>query len=160
MASKRKPYVGRVYLGHENCRLWHWVGRFERKRDRDNAVARAKVEKPWGDAPNEMTCGRWVDRFLARYERERKDSSYDTARSALARFRADFGDRPVASVTRHEAIDWAERVPASRVPIVVTLFNVAVDEELIDRNPFRGLGTARAAVATSARPPWRSSSGF
>jgi integrase len=137
-ASKRKTWVGRVHLAGGR---YHWVGRFATKRERDNAVAQARTEKSWEkDAPNEITCGRWADRFLVRYERDHKDSSYDTATASLARFKADFGDRPVAAVTRHEAIDWAERVPPSKVPIVVTLFNVAVDEELIDRNPFRGLG--------------------
>jgi len=139
-ASKRKTWVGRVYLG--DGRYW-WCGRFATKRERNDAVARARIERPWEeDAPNEISCATFADRFLARYEREHKDSSYDTARSSLARFKADFGERPIASITRPEAIAWAEdpEVPPSRVPIVVTLFNVAVDEELIDRNPFRGLG--------------------
>jgi hypothetical protein len=70
MAKKPKPYVGRVYLGQDENgkQLWHWVGRFERKRDRDAAVARAKVERPWerDAAPNEWTVDAWADRFLAR----------------------------------------------------------------------------------------------
>jgi integrase len=40
----------------------------------------------------------------------------------------------------------------SRVPMVVTVLNVAVDEELIDRNPFRGLGH-RTRGRRDERPP-------
>ncbi len=63
-----------------------------------------------------MTCGEWADRFLARYERQRKDSSYDTARSALSAFTKDFGIRPIGDITRLEAIDWVERAAAYRSP--------------------------------------------
>jgi hypothetical protein len=56
-----------------------------------------------------------------RYRRYCKDSSYDTAKSALAGFTDDFGNGPIVSITRLEAIDWAERVAAYRLPVVVTL---------------------------------------
>jgi integrase len=37
-------------------------------------------------------------------------------------------------------MDWGEAVPIGTVAVVVTMFNAAVDAELIDRNPFGGLG--------------------
>jgi hypothetical protein len=52
------------------------------------------------------------------YRRDCKDSSYDTGKSALARFTDDFGNGPIVSITRLEAIDWAERVAAYRLPVV------------------------------------------
>ncbi|HEY1275740.1 MAG TPA: tyrosine-type recombinase/integrase [Thermoleophilaceae bacterium] len=60
--------------------------------------------------------------------------------------------RPLGSIQRHEAIVWAESVPPSMVPIVVTLFNRAVDEELIDRNPFRKLGRRTKGRSDEAPP--------
>jgi integrase len=148
MASKPKQFEGRLYLGRdENGReQYEWVGRFEKKDERDRAVMRRRIEREQEaedakrPAAERITCVEWADRYLARYERERKGSSYDTARSALARFKAYFGDLPLASITRDKATEWAESVPPSRVPIVVSLFNAAVDRELLDRNPFRGLG--------------------
>jgi hypothetical protein len=113
MASKRKRYVGRVYLGHGKR---HWVGRFDTRKERDDAVARAKVELSRRRDGSALTCGGWAERFLARYERDRKDSSYDTAKSALSLFVEDFGERPIASIARLEAMDWAERVPATGSP--------------------------------------------
>ena len=49
-------------------------------------------------------------------------------------------------------MDWADRVPPSNVPSVVTLFAAAVDAELVDRNPFRGL-TRRSRGRSDQHPP-------
>jgi integrase len=70
-----------------------------------------------------------------------ESSSTSTARSQLIRFKRDFGDRTLASIGRHEAVRWAEKHDRKQgvLQSVVTLFALAVDEELIDRNPFRGL---------------------
>jgi hypothetical protein len=158
MAAKR--HEARLYLGREeNGReTYEWIGRFATVKERDEAVMRRRIERE-GEAAQasrpageRITCAGFVHQYLARYARERKDSSYDTARSSLARFRADFGERTLASIERHEAIAWAGCVPPSRVPIVVTLFNVAVDEELIDKNPFRGLGH-RTRCRRDEHPP-------
>src|SRR5215207_3267773 len=129
----RKTYVGRVYIGHGQ---YHWVGRFSTRKARDAAVARARVKLARGRSTEGLSCGEWADRYLARYERDHKTSSTDTARTALRRFRADFGERPLDAITRIEAMDWAERVPVGVASVTVTMFNAAVDAELVDRNPF------------------------
>lgn len=149
MARKRKRYVGRVYLGHGKRQ---WVGRFATKKARDDAVAAAKVELSKRRRGDQLTCGEWAERFLARYRRDRKDSSYTAARSALTAFTKDFGDRPIGDISRIEAMDWAERVAAYRLPVVVTLFNAAVDAELVERNPFRGL-SRRTRGRSDQHPP-------
>ena len=105
-ARKRKTWMGRVYLGRDENgkQQFYWVGRFDTKRERDDAVARARTERPWETAaePDGMTCDEWADRMLDRMEsgalrtsagRRYKDSSIDTARSSLKAFRAEFGDR-------------------------------------------------------------------
>jgi integrase len=164
-ARKRKTWPGRVYLGRGEDgrqRFW-WVGRFATKRERDDAVARARVERPWeaGPAPDEATCDYWADRFLARMDsgalrtkagRPFKDSSIDTARASLRAFRAEFGDRTPRSITRVEAEDWAARVPPSKLPIVVTLMNELYRAEIIDRNRFEGL-SRRGDGRRNDRPP-------
>jgi integrase len=146
-----KTYGVRVHRGGGR---FEWVGSFKTLREARKAQTDA-LANPRATAG--MTCGEWADRFLARYERERKDSSFDTARSALRRFKADFGDRPLAgrgAITRIEAMDWAERVPPSKVPVVVTTFNAAVDAELVDRNPFRGLShRSRSRGRSDEHPP-------
>jgi hypothetical protein len=128
-----------------------WVGRFELKRDRDAAVTKAKVEKPWlKDATGTpITVDEWADRYLARMEsgalltkggRRYKHSSIDTAQSALRALREAFGNRPLGSITRVEAEDWAASVTPGKIQPAVTLMNEAYRAELIDRNRFEGLG--------------------
>jgi integrase len=164
-ARKGRTWTGRVYLGRDEDgkTLYHWVGRFATKRERDDAVARAKVERLWEqDAePETPTCDEWADRFLARMEsgalrtkagRRFKDSSIDTARTSLKAFRSEFGHRSPGSITRVEAEDWAARVAPSKLPIVITLMNDLYRAEEIDRNRFEGL-SRRVAGRRDTRPP-------
>jgi hypothetical protein len=131
----RKTYTGRVYLGDGQ---YHWVGRFPTKKARDDAVAAARVELRQG-VPEAITVGHWAETFLARYRREHKQSSYNTTERGLRGFLADFADRPLRSISRAEVMMWADRQPASRLPSARTMFAAAVDAELLERNPFRGL---------------------
>lgn len=160
MPAKKAKWQGRVYLGTNSetgQEQYEWVGRFSTKRQRDAAVARRRAELETEAAeltrpPAErITCGQYVDAYLERYQRDHKASSYDTASSSLRHFVADFGERPIGSIERHEAIAWAEMVPQSKVPRVVAVFGEAVDHELIERNPFRGLG--RSSKGRSETPP-------
>jgi len=158
-ASKRKTWVGRVHLG---AGRYHWVGRFTTKRERDDAVAKARIEKPWeaAQAPEEPDCNWWADRLLERREtgaaltrsgRRYKDSSVDQARSDLRPFRAEFGHRTPGSITRTEAEDWAAKHRRS-VPVVITLMNELYRAEVIDRNRFEGL-SRRTEGRRNERPP-------
>jgi integrase len=143
----RKTYVGRVYLGQGK---YHWVGRFPTRKARDAAVARARVDLDRSCNPEKLTCREWVGRYLARYELENKASTVATTRSALNPFLKEFGDRPIGSITRLEALDWAGRVPVVAVARTTACLNAAVDLELLERNPVRGLtrrGRGRADVA-------------
>ena len=160
MSSKRKTWTGRVYLGQDEHgkELYEWVGRFPTRRERDAAVARRRVgleqeaeaARARRDNPAAtIACEEYADDYIARMEdgrlrqkngRHYKHSSIDTARSQLRALKAEFGDRTLASVTRHEAVRWAEGIPAGSMQSTVALFARAVDDELLERNPFRGLG--------------------
>ena len=100
-----------------------------------------------------LTCADWAARFLARYSRERKDSSVR--------------HRPLRAQALHSptsATGRSTRSPASRrstgpsasrprrMPVVITLMNAALDAELIDRNPFRGLQRATRGRSDDAPP--------
>lgn len=147
-SGRRRTYVGRVYLGNGK---YKWCGRYPTRKARDAAVARARVELERARSTN-LSCGEWVDRYLARYERDHKASSADTARGALKQFKEEFGDRPLRSITRFEAMERAERVPVGVTAVIVTMFNAAVDAELVDRSPFRGLGRRGRGRSDQAPP--------
>ena len=158
MASKTKQFIGRLYLGRdETGRERHkWVGRFPTEKERDEAVMRARIEHEAQAAQTKLpageriTVGQYADEYIERMEsgalltksgRPFKHSSIGTARGQLRRFQADFGSRPIGSVERHEAVRWAEKHGRRQGALqsVGTLFSLAVDEEIISRNPFRGL---------------------
>jgi integrase len=134
-------YLGRLEIAGESFHLGYFATKAERssareakRRELEDEAAAAR--RPMAEA---ITVGEYVDRYLARYERERKASSYAEARCQLTRFKRDFAERSIGSIERYEAIEWADGKPGSLVKPVVTMFNAAVDEELLDRNPFRGL---------------------
>jgi integrase len=116
----------------------HFLGYFATKRERESA--REATRNALRNRPGARTVESVVDEYLAEYAECRKTSSLDTAQRSLKPFRDEFGGRPIRSITRPEAKEWARAGTVSRVPIVVTLFNWAVDEEIITTNPFRGLG--------------------
>jgi integrase len=162
---KRRPWTGRVYLGRDehDQQQFHWVGRFATKRERDDAVARARIERPWEreQGSTVMTVREYVADVLGRMEsgalltkqeRRFKRSSIDAARSRLRALVRAYGDRPLDVITRYEAVRWAESVPAGVVADTVVLFNRAVDEELLERNAFRGLGR-RSPGRSETDPP-------
>jgi len=157
MSARKRSWEARVFIGRDEHgkQLFHWVGRFATKRERDAAVARARTEKPWEAEPTVagFTANQWADRYLARYERENKSSSLDTARRSLSAFRARFGARAVDSITPTEAEDWAQTVPAAALPQVVAMFNYAKRMRVVEFNPFDGLGGGRGRGRADTDPP-------
>lgn len=154
--------VGRIRLGKDpqtGQALYHWVGRFNTKRERDDAVARARIERPWLKKPtSEMTGNELADRYLAEYAERNKRSSAGTTQTRLKPFRAKFGGRVVLSITRAEAKDWARTVYPGVMGPVSAMFTWAISEEEVDgleRNPFRGMsgGVGRRTGRAGQDPP-------
>lgn len=128
-------YGVRVYLG---AGRWKWVGSFKTKKVAREKEAAALLERD-DESTKPLSCRELHDWFIARYERGRKDSSIDTARSALKGWVDRFADRPVESIDNQEAERWAED-NGWRVPMVVTMFNQGVQRhERVAVNPFAGL---------------------
>jgi integrase len=101
---------------------------------------------------SDRTCESVVAEYLSEYAERHKASSLDTAQQSLKAFRAEFGERPIASITRQEAKAWARTVPKSYVPNTVSLFAWALDEEIIATNPFRKLGHRGKGRSEKAPP--------
>lgn len=159
----KKRWEGRLYLGRDENRkqLFEFLGRFDTRRERDQAVAEARVERQQSAPAVLPTCDEYVDRFLTDYERRNKWSSYVSTAERLKRFRDDFAGRRL-DIARAEAKDWAnadgswsghEPVRAGALQSVVTLYNHAIDEDdlPLERNPFRRLG--RRTKGRSDEPP-------
>lgn len=152
----RRVWTGRIFLSRDENgkQRFYWVGRFSTKRERDDAVARARTERPWeAQTPDQMTCDEWAERYLARYAETRKASSLDTAERALKRFRSDFGARAIGSLAPIEVEDWVGTVPRWAVPQVVAMFNYAKRMRVIGHNPFDGLSHRRGPGRANQDPP-------
>jgi integrase len=164
--SKRKSWLGRVYLGRDETgqQQFHYVGRFDTKRERDDAIARARIERPWEaqpEAPEQMTCDALAARYLRRYEDlidrgERKRSSFDTVERELRKFRERYGDQPVASVTPTVAEDWALTVPRASLPRIRAVFHYGARLEVTYNgrsNPFEEIQGTRSKGRSADDPP-------
>lgn len=130
---RRKTRAGKVRYGVKVGENQTWVGTFDTRREAKKAEARAMEGRP-----RSMSCEKWAEHWLEEYAAQNKDSSYDTARSALKAFTKDFRGIPLDKVDRVRAERWA-RENRWRVPVVVSLMNAAVEAELVSRNVFKGL---------------------
>jgi integrase len=162
MPSAKRTVVGRIRCGKDpqtGRDRYHWVGRFATKRERDLAVARARLERPWEKPPvSEMTGNELADRYLAEYAERHKHSSTGTQTTRLKAFRREFGDRPVLLITRAEAKDWARTVYPGAMSPASAMFAWAIREEEVEgleRNPFRGMsgGFGKRAGRANHTPP-------
>jgi integrase len=106
-------------------------------------------------AKNALTFERLAERYLNDYAKPRK-ASWKDDEQRLGRARAALGRKEAASVTRRDIINFLDDVKrtapvqANRIQtILCTMFNWAVEEELLDSNPIAGLRKrAKESAAT------------
>jgi integrase len=140
-------------------RVWqdrkpHYIGYAcsEKHRGAAQETKRAELADRTQLALGERSCESVVTEYLSEYEERHKASSLSTAKQSLKPFCEEFGDRPIGSITRAEAKAWARSVPRSYLPNVVSVFNWAVDEEIVATNPFRKLGHRGKGRSEKAPP--------
>lgn len=160
----KKRWQGRVYVGRdeEGQQIFEWVGRFDTRRERDDAVAEARVRLKRGGSPYLPTVDEYVERYLTEYERTHKASSLATQKVKLNRFSKDFAGRSL-DIGRAELKDWLNAegryegkapVSVSHIPGIVALYNFAIDEDdlPLERNPARKL-SKRSKGRSEEDPP-------
>jgi integrase len=87
------------------------------------------------------SCRDFAERWLTDFnEGGRWDASTLRGyREILKRFSAHFGNQALGAVTPAEARSWSQTVPSSYVRCARAMFNDAMRDDLIDRNPFAQL---------------------
>jgi integrase len=85
----------------------------------------------------------WPENQRAQKETGRKGSTVRRMQEALRPFVREFGDRPLDSFSRDEAMTWALAQGRNVQQSVRQFFNHALDRELVDRNPFARLGASK-----------------
>jgi integrase len=163
--KKSKRHVGkweaRVYIGRDdaNKQVFEWVGRFDTKRERDDAV-RARRDELAAASPEFLTVEEEVVAYLDWYE-EHFPKSVPQRTEQLKRFRADFGSRPV-NIPRDELKDWAaakgkwkgrKPIPNTYLFGVSAFYTFVIDEQdrPLDKNPARKMG--KQTKGRSETPP-------
>jgi integrase len=158
--TRHKPrWGGRVgYKGHKK-----WVGSFstveaykqaasERLDElREEVDGQARREIPtvaeFAGASVDEPTGRvrmtWPEGQRAHKEKGRKASSERRLKDGLRPFLREFGQRPIDSFTRSEALNWLLRRNATTVQSVRQFFNHALDHELIETNHFTRIGASK-----------------
>ncbi|MBS1880433.1 MAG: tyrosine-type recombinase/integrase [Actinobacteria bacterium] len=172
----RKRHVGkwegRILIGStvdpetgKRKQQFEWVGRFDTKRERDDAVAERKRELA-AAKPDLPLVEDEVVAYLE-WHGEHFPKSLPQKTEQLKRFRADFGDRAV-DIPRDEIKDWAaargkwakdadgeprKPIPNGYLFAVSSFYTFVIDEQdrPIDKNPARKL--AKQTVGRSDTPP-------
>ncbi len=157
--TRRKPnWVG--VASYKGKRKWvsgcASVAEWEEAVEKARAELRAKVEKP--DAKPVPTClefavastdpdGRitmtWPDGQRARKREGRRDKTVRWMREMLVPFLREYGERPLDSFSRDEALTYILPKGAGTQEVVRQFFNHALDRELIPRNHFTNLGISK-----------------
>lgn len=166
--ARNRRWQGRIFLGRDGdgAQQYHWVGRFDTRRERDEAVRKeyVRLEDEGCDCDACVAMGKFqgargtafplievqVERYLADYERRNRGSSHDAQTGRLKRFRRELGHRTV-DIPRPELKDWMmaegkfrdqDPVPVCDRAAIVTFYNHQIDEEdlPLPKNPARGLG--------------------
>jgi hypothetical protein len=152
--TRHKPkYVGLVsYRGHAK-----WVGKIYRAAEqRRLAELRAEVDSAeqrrvptaleFAGAvihDNGRITMTWPDGQRTLKKTGRRASRVKRMREALRPFLRDFGERPLDSFGRNEALTWALAHGRNVQQSVRQFFNHATDRELIGRNPFTSFGLSK-----------------
>ena len=87
--ASKKPYTGRIYIGRDanGKQLFQWVGRFAKKKERDEAVAAAKESRRNGGGSRSIPlCDEYVAGSLEDYEERNRESSTDIVEERLKHF--------------------------------------------------------------------------
>ncbi len=154
--TRRKPnWAG--YASYKGRRKWvsgcASVSEYEQAAAKARGELREKIERP--DAKPVPTCmefagasiqpdGRmtmsWPEGQRARKREGRRDKTVRWMRETLVPFLREYGERPLDSFTRDEALTYILPKSAGTQEVVRQFFNHALDRELIPRNHFTNLG--------------------
>jgi hypothetical protein len=132
-ATKRKRHVRASDFGMEPPRNERQAMRLERL-----ALNARDARRP---GSRDETCDSFAERWTSDFPRSPATDVHN--RERVKPFGKAFAGRPLRSVTRQEARAWGQVNPM-RVAAVRAMFSDAIDEGLVDANPFGRLGLKQA----------------
>jgi integrase len=131
-ARGRKVYVG----SRQQLRGPGGAQQLERDKHAEfNDPARHETPELSATAAVAAYAERWLDLKHGPGTRRPSPTTYRENVSRLKPFLADFGARPLGSITRREALDWS-LAHQNNARAISAMFNDALDDELVAANPF------------------------
>jgi integrase len=131
--AKGKTYVKPADFGMDSPKNERQAAKLERVA----LEARDKRRPGRGDE----TVGSFAARWMDDYAQGRGESTQVINRERVKSFGDEYAGRTLRSISRDEARRWAAK-HAGTVPKLRTMFNDALNDELVDSNPFSRLGLA------------------
>lgn len=128
-----KTYGVRVHRGNGR---YDWIGSFPSKKEARRAEAQALLKDR---RTPKVTVGELVERFMAEYERTRRPGSVSTARASLNALLAECDEHLLIGQFTEQMAETFARERAWALPVVVTMFNYAERNRLVERSPCKGL---------------------
>lgn len=125
-------YCAKINVGGEQ----KWVGTFRTQREaiRAEAEARLTPTRPTGDTI-EAYAWEWLEGHCADKELATRRQYEESVKAFTERF----GSIPMREFTREMARRWALEVSLTRRSPIRTMFGVAEQDGVVDRNPFSNL---------------------
>lgn len=99
-----------------------------------------------------MTVKQFADYWLTEFPRE-SNSSNKRYTTGIKSFVKAFGSRDIASITRVEAVEWAQKNPRSNVRIVQSMFSDAYNSGHVKHNPLARLRLVQSRGRKDVKPP-------
>lgn len=114
------------------------IGTFDTRKEAADAEADHRLRNHRG--ASRITCGDFASRWTAEYPRPRASTNAHNA-ERVKKFAVDFANVRMADVDRPTARRWALKHP-SNVPAVRAMFTDAMNDGLVEDNPFRNFRMA------------------
>lgn len=137
--QKRGPGRYEVFVYDPAVKKKRYVGSRAKRREADELFEDKRRELRGKPPVAETTVDEYADRWLefkhGENTRRPRPGTLKHNRQMLKAFRKDYGDHVLASIPRHEALDWCLKHRSS-AKTVSAMFNDAVNDGLIVANPF------------------------
>jgi hypothetical protein len=151
--KKRKRHVKPSDFGMDPPRTERHARALERA-----ALNARDQSRPGG---TEETCESFTRRWTDDYAARRGESTREHNRERIKAFGEEHAGRTLRAISRDEAREWANKRPGT-VPALRAMFTDALDDRLVDDNPFARLGLSqpkgREGITVLSLTPRRSTS--
>lgn len=143
--NDRGKWIVQVWDSSRGCN--QHVGSFDLKRDAEKAH-----QKAMGKSTSSVTVKEFAERWTIDYPRPAASTNTHN-RERVKRFAEAHGKKRMAQIDRRTARAWVLEHP-SELSSLRAMFSDAAADDLIEVNPFKGLGLKQRKARRDLKPEW------